>query len=743
MITPKKSYLIVLLIFILSAGLSSQLKISNVPGSYVPKDLPSYQLSKEAEKIFNNDETLIFVFELSESLKVDEVTRLANFVNELYELENVHEVFSVFDYEHIRGNSEGFEVSNILSRKKTDLFDKKIVSEKIKKDRFLKDILVNKEMNIFSIIIEPKKISDSFERFHLENKIFKLIEKNNLLSLQKAYGGDFAIDMMQFRELINLIFKIVPLVLFVGMILIFFMFPNMPSVLLAFMVTLLGSQFTVGLVSLFQFDYNMITSVVSTLIMALTTAFIIHLYNAILRINQEKDIQKSIDEAVFEVKKPLFFSALTTSIGLFSLGFSRIPPLSGVGIVCGIGIFFSWAIIIYILPILLKRFSHKNWKKITGLNSFLDKIIEICLKIVLNHYRKIVLVFIGVFLISISQVFKVKSETNLYKFFSDDHYINKSMDYIKSHFVGVTNITAIFTAKGKNESLLMPEFHKYIEKAKEEILKIEDVDRVFSATDIVKQINWAFHNEKEEFFAPPESKELLEQYLFVYDGNDLFDNWDRTNQHMKMMINLRKDGANEVEGIFEKVKDILERKPKSLNFDIGYSGYGKVFADQEDLVLEDFSKSLYLSSILIFVVMIFIWRSVKDSIYCMIPNFSPVLSMFIIMGIFGIWLDIGTAMIASITLGIAVDDTIHIFYGIKEKMKLGTLENAISQTFRDSGKAIIMTTVILSFQFLILVISEFHPLQYFGLLTSIGLIIALFFDLLFLPSFILIMYRNK
>jgi predicted RND superfamily exporter protein len=128
----------------------------------------------------------------------------------------------------------------------------------------------------------------------------------------------------------------------------------------------------------------------------------------------------------------------------------------------------------------------------------------------------------------------------------------------------------------------------------------------------------------------------------------------------------------------------------------------------------------------------------------MIPNLSPILLIFIFMGIFGIWLDMATAMIASVAVGIAVDDTIHVFHGFIKRIKAGSRPvTALVRTYSQAGRAVLTTTVILSAQFLILITSEFVPTGNFGVLTSIGLVAALIFDLMLLPAILLLVYDSR
>ncbi len=147
---------------------------------------------------------------------------------------------------------------------------------------------------------------------------------------------------------------------------------------------------------------------------------------------------------------------------------------------------------------------------------------------------------------------------------------------------------------------------------------------------------------------------------------------------------------------------------------------------------------------LIFVLMLFLWRSFWQSVICMLPNLSPIILIFIFMGFFGIWLDMATAMIASVAVGIAVDDTIHVFHGFIKRLKNGAKPaTAILRTTSHAGRAVMTTTIILATQFLILLFSEFIPTSNFGLLTSIGLVAALLFDMLVLPAVLILVYRKK
>jgi predicted RND superfamily exporter protein len=147
---------------------------------------------------------------------------------------------------------------------------------------------------------------------------------------------------------------------------------------------------------------------------------------------------------------------------------------------------------------------------------------------------------------------------------------------------------------------------------------------------------------------------------------------------------------------------------------------------------------------LIFLLMLILWRSLGDALLCMIPNASPIVLIFIVMGISGIWLDMATAMIASVAVGIAVDDTIHVYHGYSKRRRAGVRPVlALVRTYRQAGRAVMTSTIILTAQFMILVMSLFKPTTHFGLLTSIGLWAALLFDLLLLPALLILLTIGK
>jgi predicted RND superfamily exporter protein len=161
--------------------------------------------------------------------------------------------------------------------------------------------------------------------------------------------------------------------------------------------------------------------------------------------------------------------------------------------------------------------------------------------------------------------------------------------------------------------------------------------------------------------------------------------------------------------------------------------------DMQGYLIESQIKTFTLAFILIFICIALLLKSVRIGMMSMIPNLVPIAITLGVMGYLGINLDVATIMVASVAIGISVDDTIHFLYRFKSEFKKdGDHYLAIQRTLSGVGRALIFTTVVATCGFLIFCLSSFKPIQYFGLLTGISMISALAANLFILPSCILL-----
>ncbi len=273
-----------------------------------------------------------------------------------------------------------------------------------------------------------------------------------------------------------------------------------------------------------------------------------------------------------------------------------------------------------------------------------------------------------------------------------------------------------------------------------------DVARTLSFADLVEEMNWAFNGEDPAFRMVPDDRALISQYLFIYDDDDIHEIVNREFDRTVVTMSLTVRGANATSVVMDDSRAWIDREIATRGISgVGYdiAGLGRKLADQEDLLITGQVRSLAMALLLIFVFMLALWRNIPLALMSMVPNTAPIFMIFMLMGLLTIWLDFATAMIASVAVGIAVDDTVHLLHGyLKHRGRGAAVVAALGRTYRHAGRAIVITTLILGAQFGMLVLSDFVPTGNFGLLTTVGLVTALLFDLLLLPA-VLVLLGNR
>ncbi|MGM0609438.1 MAG: efflux RND transporter permease subunit, partial [Candidatus Muiribacteriota bacterium] len=343
---------------------------------------------------------------------------------------------------------------------------------------------------------------------------------------------------------------------------------------------------------------------------------------------------------------------------------------------------------------------------------------------------------------SIYSAMNINTETNVMEYFKKDSNLSQSNQFIKQNLAGLS--TFDISIKGKNEDTFKkPESLKVIETIQDYIDKTKGVDKTLSFVDFLKDMNKSFHNEKEDFFKIPKSKEMVSQYLLIYNSDDIEEYVNPDFDHARISVRISEDSTKEQKKIIKKINSYIEN---SAFEEYTLKITGRVFNDVKmiDSLVKSQIKSLFIAGLIIISIMFVIMKSFKLGMLSIVPNLIPIVINFGIMGFFGIPLNAATALIAAVALGIAVDDTIHFLTAYSKYSKVSaTVSQAVRMSIMDKGKAIITSSFILIIGFGTLVFSSFVPTIYFGVLSSIIMVAAVIGDLFFLPSLILLTQTIK
>ncbi|MGH1374387.1 MAG: efflux RND transporter permease subunit [Cellvibrionaceae bacterium] len=731
------------LLTLLPNTLLPKLNVNNAPATFLPPDSPSMILNDEVRQMFPDDEVVILLFEGVALFSDGFLLAYEDLASSLEDLEQVSDVIAITRQDHISGSDEGFTVSPLLD---VDYLEESHPSERKESalsDRFARNTLVAADGSAIALIVIPESLDNSILNLALEEEILATTKAHQLDGYLAALSGEISIDVAQMRMVLrdNMIF--IPITVVIGLILTWILFRRVIAVVTTGVVIGAVVNSTIVFYVLFDQPFNTIAGILPPLLSALTIAVLVHFYNALYYASRRGLVGKPrVQMALNEIKKPALFSTLTTSVGLASLGLSPIPPISMFGMTAAVGVLLIYLIVIHILPPIYAHFDHQPWPDRKFGLQYMDHFVAVMYRVGIRKPLWVIGITLVLLGASIPSLMRVGVETNLLEFFPDDHPLRTSNDLIEKKLVGTMPLEVVFTSELES-GLIQSENLKQVKAFQQALSEHPFVDKTLSIADFVEEMHWGFHGEDPNYRAIPEDSTLITQYLFIYDGEDLYDFIDESYQVARVTINANVHGANDISQLMDDIRQALSQLPNPNGLEWKVTGAARMFADQEDLLIEGQVKSLSGALALIFILMLLSWRSIKDAALCMIPNLSPVLSIFIVMGVVGIHLDLATAMIASVAVGIAVDDTIHVYHGFIHRLNQGhSAVLALVRTYQQAGRAVMTTTIILCAQFLLLLASAFVPMGHFGALASTGLVAALVFDLVLLPAILIVIFHR-
>ncbi len=539
--------------------------------------------------------------------------------------------------------------------------------------------------------------------------------------------------------------KILPLLVLVIIISLALLFHSFYGVLLPLVVTIFSVTSTLGLGFHFGLKFNSILNILPAILVAIAIADSVHVLMSYFQFRALGEDYKTAGK--LSLKKnllPTFLTSLTTMIGFLSLTMADLVPIQRLGLMAGLGCFVAWFLTIFLLcPVLLlyplrlpsiftKAFSHLQDEEEAKSSKKFIRFISTRPKMILSFFAVITIISFGISL-------QNEINSNPYSYFANDTEIKRANEFVKSNFGGVAG-PELMISTGKEDGIKDPEFLKKVEAFKTWLHSLEFVDQTVDIIDIVKEMNQSLNAGDKAFFKIPETQNQVAELLFLYtlslpQGMDLNNRMSLDFEAMRMTVLWRVQTSKDW-GYW--IKEI-EKKSDELGLDLVVTGKTNLFQRMMGYVVATFSKSIITASVLVCLLMILLFRSVKIGLISLLPNILPLIMGGAFMKLTGMSLNIGTTLVASVCLGIAVDDTIHFlsnFHRLKKEGK--TNAEALTYIMTFTGSALIVTTVILVAAFGLFILGAFVPNVNFGVMCAFVLTTALIVDLVFLPALLLV-----
>ena len=497
---------------------------------------------------------------------------------------------------------------------------------------------------------------------------------------------------------------------------------------------------TVGATGWLGFRLNQINISGPIIIMTLAVSDCVHVLVSYL-----KDLRRGIEknaamEAALRINiAPVFLTSITTAIGFFSLNFSDSPPFRELGTSVGIGVLGAMVLSLALLPPIMLALPTRRAKatdKDPG-ESPLRRVADL----ILARHRAIFWGVVGLATVIIAFVPRNEFNDDTVEYFHESLPIRQAFDFVGDNLTGVDSIAYSLPAGGEN-GIYDPDYLAQVEAFARWFEAQPEVTHVSTFTDVVKRLNRNMHGDDPAWYRLPDDRELIAQYILLYElslpmGLDLNNQLTFDKSATRLSVQLDNLNSRQIIEMEERANAWLAENAPSIA--AHGSSVSLMFAHIGQNNIEAMMRGSAVALLLIAITLIVALRSFKFGLLSLLPNGFPATISFGLWGMFVGQVNLAVAAVFSITLGIVVDNTVHFFSKyLRARRELGhDTADSIRYAFSTVGAALLVTTVALTVGFLILAQSTFDVNASMGMMTAMTILIALAFDLLFLPGLLM------
>jgi uncharacterized protein len=535
---------------------------------------------------------------------------------------------------------------------------------------------------------------------------------------------------------------ILPLSFIIIIGILYLIFNNFRLVALPVACVITAMVWTFGIMSWAGISVSMLTMIVPVFIIAVGTAYALHICSKFVTSSQHAiDSKEAVISTFTEMTLPTILAVLTTSIGIGSIFLHRITAIREFAVFAVIGMLSMLVILLTLMPSLMLFIPITTLQnKKNRLLMFTDRIIHRIIRLDLTSQRTIFYAAAVFSLLCIAGIFRIQIETNPVDYFKKDTDVSIHFHDIYKDLSGSFPVNVIMESR-EEDYFENPDHIREIARLQEFIETLPGIDKTVSFADYMKLVNYAMNQYDPEFYRlPDESWEvsmLINNYKIMLGDDVLKSFMDPSFSKANILLFTHISSSAQFLETKKKIHTHVEKNfPGELSFTT--TGVGMAISASSNHLVEGQINSLALTIVLVFSAMFVLFLSGKVGLAAVVTNFFPVLVTFGVMGWFGIELNMATALIAGIAIGLAVDDTIHYLVRYNREFKKDLdKDRALTDTLTHTGRPIIFTTLTIGIGFSMLLISSFSLTAVFGFLMVITLAAALIGDLVILPSLML------
>ncbi len=707
--------------------------------SMLPQDQELIRSINDLEDIFGGSKLVILSLKSEDIFSEATLRKIQELCDEIEDIDVVDKVLSLTNSFEIKGTRDGFEVRDLIEEFPDTKAEREILRQKIIDNDLLYGNIVSEDFQRTSIIT-VMSLGNGDSR---DKEIYQ-----TFTDLKKKYEGPEEIHLAglpltrwEIVETMQSDMKaLFPYGIALMLFLLIFCFRSWVGAFLPFAVVIMSIINTLGFMALLHMKYTFITILMPVMLIAIANDYSIHIishYFEEYKIRKEKNKADIIKTTLLHLKTPVFLAGITTMVGFLSLQSHVLPPARQLGLLSSFGIALAFILSVTFVPAALKLLDYPTILKQNRNSGRMDAFLSRWGNFFIRHRQKYLIACALVIIIIATGIPKIVVDTNPMHYYKKTSEIRISNDIIDHYFGGSAQLSIL--AKGDIKD---PEFLQKMNELTDYLEKDPTVTRTISIVDQLKKMNRAFHGDSIEYEVIPETREAVAQYLLLFsisgDEEDLSQFVDYDYKQAQILARVNETSSMSMRKLLQETREYVRGDLGDENFP-AITGIVAVIGELVDMVVRGQMRSLILSIVLVSLICAFIFKSVIGGILSIIPLSGAVIIVFGLMGYVGIELNIATAMLSSIMIGVGIDYTIHFLYRFRFEVQSGSdASEAVIKTLSTSGKGIIYNALSVIVGFTVLLLSGFMPIYFFGFLIVFSITACLLGALTIMPALLVI-----
>jgi predicted RND superfamily exporter protein len=742
----------VLLLVTVSAGaLLRNAGLSTRPNELFFNEYDPFTSYTEKIEEFASDQVLFIAFESPDLLSKPSLDRLRGVVDELRKLPFVRRVSSILDVPEIETAEGTISFDAYADKARANPERASEILDRLRSDPLAGGFLVSRDGRHSLIVIEGdpsperdepvgSKGGNIEEGVVQHREVMEIFERSGFDMSKLHQAGGIAVGIEILRQIEFNLRTLFPIVCAVLLAAVFIMFRRLWPVVITGLVTIMAVIWTMGFAVLAFGDISLYIALAPGIIMIIAFSDVIHLCSAyMLELSHGAPKERAIEKACSEVGAACFYTSLTTFAGFMSMTLVPMRAFKQMGLVFGFGVAIALMLAIVLTPILFSVMKQpKPWRRAdpSKVHNLLDAFLDRTRGLASGFPWTVVIAFSVLVGMSFYGISRIRIEKNLIDSFTEENRLRIDEEYFSRHFVG-TNYLDVFIETPRPGKMLDPDLLTKVSAYQKALEKMSEVDRVISIIEFLEVLHGKLRPEQAAESSLPRTRKDLAQYLFLLeDGADLEQMIDSDRRTMRLSMRLGYDGYAATRRTGDRAMAIAGAMLGD-GVDVEVTGLSYILGSLMDNIISGQKRSLIYAFFVISVMMVIAFRSVSAGLWSMIPNAIPIVALGGFVGLVWDPVDSDTLLVAIAAVSIGVDDTIHflIRYNI-ESGRHESVEKALERTFHYSGRAIVITSVILAAGFAPFALSDYYTAFYSGTLLPGCFIVALAADLLLVPALV-------